>query len=133
MIETLVAKEDRFDSIVSVGEVHEHPSIVKKTEGEFLKPFCPELELKSRRQDNPAAYFPYGVAYIVKPEVLLREKTFYSARNTFYAIQRYQNYEIDDIYDFLAIESISEHRWGLCDEISCIGSGLHGKETGCAA
>lgn len=113
MIEKLVKNESRYDSIVSIGEVHEHPSIMKKIVGDSLVPFCEDLELTSRRQDNEPAYFPYGVAYIIKTSVLLKEKTFYSSRNTYYKIKRYQNYEIDDIYDFLAIENIMKHQWGL--------------------
>lgn len=114
MIEKIVQNESNFDSIVSIGEVHEHPSIMKKTiNDETLAPYCETLELKTRRQDNDTAYFPYGVAYIVKTKSLLDEKTFYTKRNTFYKIKRYQCYEIDDIYDFLAIENIMKYECGL--------------------
>ena len=113
MIQTLVDREESYDSIVSIGEVHEHPSIMKKIENDSLLPFCEELARTSRRQDNQPAYFPYGVAYIIKTSVLLSEKTFYASRNTYYKIKRYQNYEIDDIYDFRAIENIMKHQWGL--------------------
>ncbi|HIP49651.1 MAG TPA: acylneuraminate cytidylyltransferase family protein [Lutibacter sp.] len=112
MIKKIVSNETYFDSIVSIGEVHEHPSIMKKiVQQEHLESYCKELEMKSRRQDNHPAYFPYGVAYIVKTSTLLEEKTFYSKRNTFYKIKRYQCYEIDDIYDFLAIENIMKYEW----------------------
>ncbi|MBD3842485.1 MAG: acylneuraminate cytidylyltransferase family protein [Campylobacterales bacterium] len=114
MIEKIVQNEDDFDSIVSIGEVHEHPSIMKKIVNEnYLSSYCVELEMKSRRQDNDIAYFPYGVAYIVKTKFLLDERTFYTKRNTFYEIKRYQCYEIDDIYDFLAIENIMKYEWSL--------------------
>jgi len=114
MIEKIIKNEDDFDSIVSIGEVHEHPSIMKKIiNNNYLVPYCVELEMKTRRQDNDIAYFPYGVAYIVKTKVLLEEKTFYTKRNTFYEIKRYQCYEIDDIYDFLAIENIMKYEWRL--------------------
>jgi CMP-N-acetylneuraminic acid synthetase len=114
MIEKIIHNEDDFDSIVSIGEVHEHPSIMKKIINKnYLSSYCDELEMKSRRQDNDIAYFPYGVAYIVKTKSLLNEKTFYTKRNTFYEIKRYQCYEIDDIYDFLAIENIMKYEWSL--------------------
>lgn len=114
MIEKIIRFEDDFDSIVSIGEVHEHPSIMKRIVNKnFLSPYCVELEMKSRRQDNGIAYFPYGVAYIVKTKSLLDEETFYTKRNTFYEIKRYQCYEIDDIYDFLAIENIMKYKWSL--------------------
>jgi CMP-N,N'-diacetyllegionaminic acid synthase len=113
MIEKLMQEEEHFDSIVSIGEVHEHPSIMKRIDGDVLIPYCEELELTTRRQDNQPAYFPYGVAYIIKTAVLLKEQTFYSARNTYYTIKRHQNYEVDDVYDFLAIESIMKYQRGI--------------------
>ena len=113
MIEKLLDREQCFDSIISIGEVHEHPSIMKKLHGDLLEPYCGELPLTTRRQDNPPAYFPYGVAYITKTAVLLEERSFYTGRATWYKIKRHQNYEIDDIYDFLAIESIMKHEKGL--------------------
>lgn len=114
MLEKIISQEDKYDSIVSIGEVHEHPSIMKKAlDNGSLVNFCEELEMKSRRQDNDKAYFPYGVAYIVKVKNLLEEETFYTKRNTFYKIKRYQCYEIDDMYDFLAIENIIKYQWSV--------------------
>jgi len=114
MIEQIIENEDKFDSIVSIGEVHEHPSIMKKiVKKDYLEDYCEELEMKSRRQDNDKAYFPYGVAYIAKTNILLKEQTFYTKKNTFFEIKRYQCYEIDDIYDFLAIENIMKYEWGV--------------------
>lgn len=102
-----------FDSIVSLGEVGEHPAILKKLSGETIEPFCPELQMTTRRQDNQPAFFPYGVAYIVKTKSLMSERTFYTQRCTYYLVKRYQNYEIDDIYDFLAVENVMQYEWNL--------------------
>jgi CMP-N,N'-diacetyllegionaminic acid synthase len=113
MLVQLVGNATDFDSIISVGEVDEHPSIVKRLNGPRLEPFCPDLPQTTRRQDNEPAYFPYGVAYIAKTEVLLAENTFYTRRCTYFKIKRYQNYEIDDVYGFLSVESIMKHEWRL--------------------
>lgn len=114
MLEKIIAHQDQFDSIISIGEVNEHPSIMKKIRDEhFLTPYVENLEMKSRRQDNDAAYFPYGAAYIVKTDALLAQKTFYTQNNGFYKIKRYQCYEIDSIYDFLAIENIMKYEWSI--------------------
>jgi CMP-N,N'-diacetyllegionaminic acid synthase len=110
MIEKLIDQSDNFDSLSSIGEINEHPSIVKKIKDNNLIPFCKELELTSRRQDNEVAYFPYGVGYLVCTEAFRKEKAFYTKRNDFYKIKRYQCYEIDDIYDFLAIENIMRYK-----------------------
>jgi len=106
MLEKLVSLADRYDAIVSLGEVHDHPAIMKRLSGNDIQPYYPDLEHTGRRQDREPAYYPYGVAYIVKTDTLLREKTFYPARTTYKVVRRHQCYEIDDLDDFLAIESI---------------------------
>jgi CMP-N-acetylneuraminic acid synthetase len=113
MLDRLDRHRDRYDSIISVGEIAEHPSIVKRLAGDEIAPFCPDLHSSSRRQDNEPAYFPYGVAYIAKSATLLVEDTFYGRRSMHYRIQRYQRYEIDDLYDFLTVERIMSHQWGV--------------------
>jgi len=113
MLEHLVASWDRFDAIVSIGEVREHPSIMKRLRGEEIEPYCHELTRTTRRQDNPPAYFPYGVAYIVKVATLLEEKTFYARRCTYHIVNRYQGYEIDDLHDLLCVEAVMKHVWKL--------------------
>jgi CMP-N,N'-diacetyllegionaminic acid synthase len=110
MIEKINVLEDQYDAIVSLGEVHEHPSIMKKIVGNDIEPYCKELIAATRRQDNEAAYFPYGVAYIVKTKKLIEEETFYPRRTTYWVIKRYQCFEIDDIYDYLTIENIMKHK-----------------------
>lgn len=113
MLEKIISIEDQFDAIVSLGEVHEHPSIMKKIIDNGIEPSCKELVMETRRQDNEIAYFPYGVAYIVKTKTLLEEKSFYPSRTTYQTIKRYQCYEIDDIYDFLAIENIMKYECNI--------------------
>ena len=110
MIKKLINNSCEFDSLSSIGEIQEHPSIVKKIKNKKLIPFCKELELTMRRQDNESAYFPYGVGYMVSTKIFRKEKVFYTKKNCFYKIKRYQCYEIDDIYDFLAVESIMKYK-----------------------
>jgi len=109
MLERLAAHWDRFDAVISIGEVREHPSIMKRLRGEEIEPYCPELTQTTRRQDNGPAYFPYGVAYIIKATTLLEEKTFYARRSTYHIVNRYQGYEIDDLHDFLCVEAVMKH------------------------
>jgi CMP-N,N'-diacetyllegionaminic acid synthase len=109
MLRLLDERRDAYDAIVSLGEVAEHPSIVKRLRDHVVEPFCPELAQHTRRQDNESAWFPYGVAYVVKTAVLLAERTFYPSRCLGFPIRRYQNYEIDSIYDFVCVEAIMRH------------------------
>jgi CMP-N,N'-diacetyllegionaminic acid synthase len=111
MLRQLEEYSANFDSIISIGEVTEHPSIMKRKVGFQLEPFCSDLVMETRRQDNTPAYFPYGVGYIVKVNVLLSEKTFYTKRCMYYEIKRYQNYEIDDFYDFVCVEAVMKTEW----------------------
>lgn len=113
ILQTLDARADECDAIVSVGEVAGHPSIMKRLVDGRVEPFCPELVQTTRRQDNAPAYFPFGVAYIAKTSALLKENTFYTRRCMSFQVKRYQNYEIDDMYDFLCVESVMKHEWGL--------------------
>lgn len=109
MLERIDSLEGKYDAIVSLGEVHEHPSIMKRINNNNIEPYCMELMMANRRQDNEIAYFPYGVAYIVKTKTLLEEKSFYPSRTMHWLIERYQCYEIDDIYDFIAVENIMKY------------------------
>jgi CMP-N-acetylneuraminic acid synthetase len=112
MLASLTSQRAEFDSIISVGEINEHPSIVKRLDGKNLVPFYSELTQAKRRQDNSPAYFPFGVAYIAKTAALLSEDTFYTKRCTYFVIKRYQNCEIDDFYNFLSTEATMVHEWG---------------------
>jgi CMP-N,N'-diacetyllegionaminic acid synthase len=113
MLAMLDARREEFDGIVSVGEVTEHPSIMKRIVDGRIEPFVPELAQTTRRQDNAPAYFPYGVAYMAKTPALLEENTFYTRRCMGFPIRRYQNYEIDDMYDLLCVESVMKHEWRI--------------------
>lgn len=103
----LMVEHDEASTLVSVGEVHmEHPSIVKKVENGFVNPYCVNEQDFHQRQQLSKAYFPYGVIYISKVEYYMEFKTFYSDKTIPYFIDRWQNYEIDDIIDFKIIETI---------------------------
>lgn len=111
MLNKLLANADDFDAIVSVGEVHEHPSIMMRLEGNTMQPFYTDLAMTGRRQDNVPAYFPYGVAYIVTANTLYSLRTFYPPRATFFEIKRHQCFEIDDLCDFLVVETMMKQEW----------------------
>jgi len=106
-IELLVNNEDA-DGIVSVGEVHlEHPMINKKiNSNNRLEPYLPETQKIYQRQQADKAYFPYGVIYMIKTSIFKSKKTFYTDNIIPYLIERWQNFEIDDIYDFFCVETI---------------------------
>jgi len=102
---------DKADSLVSLGEVHlDNPYIMKKIEGGFVKPFIEAGKSFYQRQQLPKVYFPYGVIYLSKVNALKKYRTFYQERTIPYFVERWQNYEIDDIYDFICVEAILKDR-----------------------
>ena len=101
-----------MEGVVSVGEVHtEHPSIVKNINDQgIINPFIASKKKATHRQMLGKAYFPYCVGYLVKTSYFEETKLFYSENSTPYIIERWQNYEIDDIYDFICVEAIMRYR-----------------------
>lgn len=91
-----------YDALISVGKIaREHPSVIKKIESGCLKPF-------STKDDVTEAFFPYGVIYAVKTSKLQETRSFYQEKSLPYEIQRWQNFEIDDLVDFICVEKIME-------------------------
>ena len=101
------------DGIISLGMIHlENPTVAKFVEKNLVYPILinGSSEKITRRQDYPDFYFPYGVLYIIKTSVLKEKRSFYTDRIMPYFIERWQNYELDDIYDFYAIEAILNNK-----------------------
>ena len=98
---------DKADSLVSVGEIQlESPFIAKKIERGYVKPFIKINKNFYQRQQLAKTYFPYGVIYLSKVKMLKKYKNFYQKKTIPYLIERWQNYEIDDIFDFICVEAI---------------------------
>lgn len=109
MLQKLEDLSDNFDAVISVGKVNIDRSLIMKQIGNSLVRID-SGPLLSRRQDWPDEYFPFGVAYISKVNVILYERTFYPQRLTHYVIDRYQHFEIDDIYDFICVEQVMKQK-----------------------
>jgi len=111
MLKKVFAKESEgYNGILAIGEAA-HPSILRVKQGDHLLPYDSSLQIYSHRQDAQKVYFPFGVAYIVKTDVFRKNQTFYPDNMLFYELKKYQWYEIDDIYDFLAVENIMKYQW----------------------
>ena len=105
----LARRWDETDAVVSVGRVQlEQPAVMKQMDADGrLAPWVAPGALGSG--EPPAAWFPYGVAYAVKTEALERFRSFYPPRVLGYTIERWQNYEVDDLFDFLCVEAVMQH------------------------
>lgn len=101
--------ERKAVALISVGVVHtEHPAICKLVdENGYASPYIKEANKKfHQRQQLRNAYFPYGVIYISETDKYIENKTFYTDSTIVFEIERWQNYEIDDMYDLQCVESI---------------------------
>lgn len=111
-IKRLVDNSHRTESLVSVGEIHmESPFIAKIVEGDFVKALLNKDSTRFyQRQQIPKTFFPYGVIYAATVKSLKNFKTFYQETTISYYIERWQNFEIDDIFDFYCIEAMMKQK-----------------------
>lgn len=114
-IDSMVTKLDNlrnhFDSAVSIGEVSDHPSLTKICEHDELKPYLPNLDQGTRRQDYDTVYWPFGGLFVNKTNIMFKEKSLYARRLTYYKLKKHQCCEIDDLYDFIKTEAILNYKW----------------------
>jgi CMP-N,N'-diacetyllegionaminic acid synthase len=104
--ELLARRWDDTDAVVTVGRVHlEQPAVMKQMDADVR--LAPWIAPDKLVPGDP--WFPYGVAYAVKTEALERLHTFYPPRVLGYTIERWQNYEVDDLFDFLCVEAVLQH------------------------
>ena len=106
VIKLFAQQWDNTDAVVTVGAVGlEQPDVMKcMDEYGFISSWLAAVTDAKRVQ--PQALFPYGVAYAIKVSALQHFRSFYPPRMLGYAIQRWQNYEVDDEFDFVCVETI---------------------------
>ena len=110
-IEIYLQRSSTSESLVSVGEVQlENPYIMKIIENNYVIPFLENKQKFYQRQQLPTIYFPYGVIYLSTVKAFRECGTFYQKTTIPYKIERWQNYEIDDIYDFYCVETILKEK-----------------------
>lgn len=107
----LAIEHPDVDGVISVGKIHiEHPIAAKRiTDEGFITPYIEKRTDIYQRQQMDMAYFPYGVAYLIKTNVFLRELTLYTDKAIPYEIERWQRYEVDDELDLVCIDAIIKY------------------------
>ena len=107
-------RETRADSVVSVVEVPRHlsPDYVMRVVGDELKPFLPEGERTTRRQDARAAYVRDGTVYVFWRDTLMRQDSIYGARCLPLIIPAEESVTIDAPGDWAAAERLLQERAG---------------------
>lgn len=106
-----LARERQADGVVSVTAAHSHPYWMK-TIGEdgvlrdFLKPERPY----TRRQDLPPVYFIDGALYLVRRDVLLERRTFYTDRTYAYVMPADKTLDVDSPWDLMVADLVLRAR-----------------------
>ncbi|MBL33041.1 MAG: cytidylyltransferase [Gammaproteobacteria bacterium] len=112
MIDDIISKLDRnekADAVITVERLLDHhPARIKKIENGYIRDFCVEEELESRRQDlKPEAYIRNGNIYALRRDLLMIQKARYG---TNFCIPYYKedipSANIDEPSDFYKAESL---------------------------
>lgn len=105
-IKKFLKKKEYYDSIVSIGEIKISPFLFKYEHRNKIKNLFNLKKNNLNRQNFKKVYFPFGVIYLSKVNTYLKYKNFYNKKTMFYKIKTSQCYEIDDIYDFLCVQTV---------------------------
>jgi len=108
----LAVDHPNANGVISVGQVHlENPAILKvMDEHGYIRPFLSNRQEIYQRQQEEPVFFPYGVGYLIRTDVFKKEKGIYVDNMLPYLIERWQNYEIDDFYDFICVETVQREQ-----------------------
>jgi CMP-N,N'-diacetyllegionaminic acid synthase len=95
-----LARKQQADSVVSVCPVHEHPYWMKRiTDDGRLVDFLSSGCTYTTRQDLPPVYALNGAIYLVRREVLLEHKAFYTDHSYAYIMPPERSLDIDTPWD----------------------------------
>jgi CMP-N,N'-diacetyllegionaminic acid synthase len=106
-----IAHEQKADAVVSVSPAHKHPFWMKRvTKDGRLEDFFEQRKQYVRRQDLPPAFELNGAIYLVKREVLIESKTFYTDRTFAYVMPHERAVDVDDSWDLYLADLILRNR-----------------------
>lgn len=108
----LIDSKKKADCIVSLGSIAlEHPLYAKRIDKNgYVELYFKNKLALHQRQDLDRAYFPYGVIYLSYISAIRKLRAAYGGKIIPYFIERWQNYEINDIYDLKCAEAVFLHR-----------------------
>jgi len=111
--------DSKANSIVGISKTEDqNPAfLIEKDKNNFISGYENKDMKVLRRQDIRDVYFFEGSVYVSKTDVLLNKKTFYHDKTIGYEVPKWKSLEIDDIYDFIMIETIMKYK-GWCDDLS---------------
>jgi CMP-N-acetylneuraminic acid synthetase len=109
-----IAVDKAADAVVSVVESRDHPYWSKRIVNDGrLESFAPRDPEVGRRQELPSAYALNGAIYLVRTDVLLRERTFYTDRTYGYVMPSERSLDIDTPWDLHVARLVINDRLGV--------------------
>lgn len=99
-------------SIVGISKTEDqNPAfLVKKNSEDYISGYENKNMKVLRRQDILDVYFFEGTVYISETKTLEKKKTFYHEQTIGFEVPKYKSLEIDDMDDFVMVESIMKHK-----------------------
>ena len=91
---------EKTDVVITISEAYRNPffNMVKQEEG-YLKRVCETINPIVRRQDAPLVFDMTTVAYVLRPNFILNNKSIWSGRIKGVKIPKIRSIDIDDNYD----------------------------------
>ncbi len=106
-----LAERHDADAVVGMCECSKHPYWTKKLDVDGrLSPFFPDIEMGTHRQHLPKAFAVNGALYLVKPGVLLSNRTFYTEKTFGYVMPRERSLDIDEPFDLKLCDLLLKER-----------------------
>jgi N-acylneuraminate cytidylyltransferase/CMP-N,N'-diacetyllegionaminic acid synthase len=100
------------DSIVGISRVEStHPEYDVRlgNDGRITPYIASDFKSLRRRQEIETLHFLEGSLYITKSDALRLEGSFYHSRTLGYEVPRWKSVEIDELVDFLFVETLLNH------------------------
>jgi CMP-N-acetylneuraminic acid synthetase len=106
-----LAQQQQADAVVSVTPTHHHPYWTKRiAEDGTLANFLPLERDYVRRQELPPAYALNGAIYLVRRDVLLEQRTYYTPRTYAYVMPAERSLDVDSVWDLTLARCVLEER-----------------------
>lgn len=99
-----------MDGAVSICEAEVNPYWTNIFEGDQLKYFIEEGKQIIRRQDLPKIYRINGAIYVIKTEILLRDKVLEPSNITGFIMENSKSIDIDDNEDFILASLLMKNK-----------------------
>lgn len=112
VIAALSRRRAHSDAAITADAANFHPSALRKKVGLLSEAYFPETPFVERRQDGEQAFMPTGHCFLIKPEILYSEKTFYPRRTLLVELEEFQGVELDTPVDWQVAEALLRENRG---------------------